>query len=641
MANYIKHEIIPVITGGGGVLPRFWTLFKTPPCPQQRPSILLGGLPNAVKAAMLSTTRTICLFFLISTCLDVGGGSLLRGSPRGKVLGKLPGVVEIDGGRMQEGTDPENNKLLMGANPGSAAGPHDGMDEEKAKETEAKAMYPHMLTHALQKEIESAAAGRDQAKKGGIAPDGVLTDEMPDDVKGPDEPKNSPPPPPGKDALSNPFAKSSPPGVTPYNPGDAADQKAKEKKKVEEDAKEASDDANEIKEDMKDKEAEKKRAAEILDDVITKGTDPSAKDKNKPDSKNLASADKEEPKEVKAGSADKAKPKKTIAGSADKVKPKEIIAGSADKVKPKKTVTGSADKVKPKEIIAGSADKVKPKETKAGSADKVKPKETTAGSADKEPSQRGDSGSADSRTPKDGDLGIAGTKDGQKIAEKHKVKSKNDHSRKGDGAVEVGVTNTDAINNGAKNDATSTDDKRKGSSRNGPIVHNKEVSVMKLGVKVVEDTLGSVGTQEAFSPNYKNDNMYKYVEDQKYQHWDFNDDDSKGANDFDIESPPVRAPLRIVWRVIGGRKICIVKQSSCSLPLNRRLDEESVACSGVHLNGSVANESENRCKVALRNVDFHTDANRTKANNMAVENESEDGKVNDDINDNMDLFHST
>ena len=536
----------------------------------------------------------------------MGGGSLLRGNPRGKKLGKLPGVVEIDGGLMQGGTDPENNKLLMGANPGSAAGPFDGMeDEEKAKETEAKVMYPHMLTHALQKEMENAAVGREQAKKGGIAPDGVLTDEMPDDVKGADEPKNSPPPPPGKDALSSPFARSSPPGVTPFNPGDGADQKAKKKKKVEDDANDASDDANDIKEDMKDEEAKKKRAADILDHMKNKGTNEDAKnlegdssiqDKNKPGSGNLA--DKEE--------------------------------------------------------------------AKGGSGDKVKPK-TTAGSADKERSQRGDSGSANSGTPKDGDLGITGkdkstredsdspgTKrhkmtpfkesDDQKTATDQKYKghkSGNGHSRKSDGVVEVGVTNTDVRNNGAKNDAKRTDNKRKGSSRNGRIVHNKEVSVMKLGVKTVEDTLGSAGTKEAFSPTYKNDNMYKYVEDQKYQHWDFDDDDSKGTNDFDIESPPVKTPLRIVWRVIGGRKICIVKQSSCSLPLNRRLDEESVACSGVHLNGSVANEFENRCKVALRNIDFHRDENRTITDNMAVENESEDGNDNDDINENMDLFHST
>ena len=43
------------------------------------------------------------------------------------------------------------------------------------------------------------------------------------------------------------------------------------------------------------------------------------------------------------------------------------------------------------------------------------------------------------------------------------------------------------------------------------------------------------------------------------------------------------------------------KTSSCLIPLEKQLDEESVACTGIHKNGTVAREWEPRCVINWRN----------------------------------------
>ena len=200
----------------------------------------------------------------------------VNGSPRALNYGRMPNVVKLSGGIIPGGNDPDGKELINFENPGSADGPFpfDTKEKKKIFDNELKIMYPHMVTHAIQKEVEDWEDGADIAKKGGMAPGGKIDAPPPFPKKNEGSDEKPPPPPKGGNSPSaNPFIKNTPKEVKPEDmakvPGKDPEEEEKKQEKKEEKKKEEEEAVNEIvenaKEEAEDKEKEEyeKAASEL------------------------------------------------------------------------------------------------------------------------------------------------------------------------------------------------------------------------------------------------------------------------------------------------------------------------------------------------------------------------------------------
>ena len=78
-------------------------------------------------------------------------------------------------------------------------------------------------------------------------------------------------------------------------------------------------------------------------------------------------------------------------------------------------------------------------------------------------------------------------------------------------------------------------------------------------------------------------------------------------DDYDLVSVKPKKKIRVLYQYSHDKEHpCVIQASSCSLPLAIQLDEEAVACTGIHKNGKVAQEWETRCVINWKNFDNET-----------------------------------
>jgi hypothetical protein len=581
------------------------------------------------------------------------GGLGIRGNPRTKTIGKSSGVVDVDGGESVAGNDPATAELLMGANPGSAAGPFDKMpDEVKAKDTELKAMHPHMVTHALQREYEEENEGNTQAKKGGMAPGGVMQDNLQDSVKPSDSPPAPPAPEGEDDALKNPFKKTSPDGVEPFRPDKEEEKKTQRKKKLEENEKETLEDGEKLAEE---KEEEKERAQEEKDiDNNLKETPSGHTEKKEP--KKTHKKKKKRGKHAKK-STNPPVPKGLgtngeVAGKDSGPSSKDKAGKNADRKATDMKTTDQDPSAKARKNADRKAEDMKTKDQDPSAKARKNEEETEDDDREEDENEdepgsgtykgdRGKGGNAENKGHKHGGGQKKGKKPWQKNNDDDAMPNKKQLQDEKEGRTHGNTGDPDDDNEGgygdeedvykrAHLDAEEEDEaklkekmKQNRDDRNSPIPAEKkrklpfrvakseDESIKAGGVDAVISAVGPIVAGKLLNAP-DGDQMFKFVHDKRVQHWDLNDEDS----DYDLASPPRRIPVRILWKKIAGRKVCLVKPSSCSLPLANQLDEESVACTGVHKNGTIAAELTERCRIGLRNYKWYREVSVYKSPNV-------------------------
>ena len=494
-------------------------------------------------------------------------------SPRGLNMGRTSSVVKVAGGVMPAGNDPSGKLAVDFGNPGSPKGPYPSNIEAKKKmfKDEMNEMHEHMVTHAIQKETEEWDEGIDAAAKGGQAPGGKIAapPPFPPEIeaaeaaaKGGPAPSPKPPPPPkGPDApLSNPFKKNTPkevdPDELPHPPG-------KEPKKPKKKPPPAPPGAPK-KKDKEEKEKEEKDQKDIVAEAAEVAKEDAEKKKKNDFIKEL-----EEEKKKKETKNDV-----DISALEKKVKDIDVQITNGNKkfqeiAKLKKEKTIVETEIKEAKRAKSSIEN--------NNEDDDEPDDDTVENADKKKSK------SDKNDASKAAFKPVGTN--KKSPSKNHPNNSNNH-RTDDEKIDPYNPNLE---------------KRK-KPKEG-LNDESDEEVAENAMKAVDDAVGSEGTAALFTKDgadaSKPDGMFEPTGADKPAYWDLSKYD-----DYDMINIPPKKKIRILYQQNhDSQHPCAIQASSCSLPLKDQLDEEAVACTGIHKNGTVAQEWEERCVIQPRNFD--------------------------------------
>jgi hypothetical protein len=520
--------------------------------------------------------------------VDMKIKSKIDASPRGMNMGRTESVVKISGGVMPGGNDPDGKEAVNFINPGSPKGPYpsDPAAAKKMYDGELKLMYKHMVTHALQKETEEWDEGKAIAAKGGMAPDGKITAPPPFKPKGMSEDKKPPPPPPqspppkDQDAQSSTPSKKPPPPPPPKGPNpfkkntpkevdlDEPKKKKKKKKKMPEPP------GAPKKKDKEDEENEEEEQKETVNEASEIAEEDIEKEKKEEFIKKVEEEKKKDKIVAKPNGSEHNEDEENVGDEEpkDSEEEQEIEDGgvkSSEKKKEEIEDRGGKSSEKKKEEIEDGG--VKSSEKKKEAED-----------------EKGKSSKKKNKSKEDKKKNV-----NKKLAKEENV-DKTKHSKL------TSSEKSPSTNNEEKGNKPQFEKRKKAKVK---MNEDTDEAVMNNAMRAVDDAVGSAKVASLFSKNgadtSKPDGMFEPTGSDKPVYWDLSKYD-----DYDLINIKPKKKIRILYQNKSNHEHpCVIQAASCSIPLASQLDEEAVACTGIHKNGKVAEEWEPRCMINYRNFD--------------------------------------